>query len=58
MSSKKLLEFFDKSFVISCPQMTLTQLVTNSPKVYQGSGSVTRTSSRQLELKLLYSDNV
>ena len=57
MSSKQLSEFFNKSLVINCPQMTLTKLASDSPKVYKGSGSITRTSSGQLELNLLYSDN-
>jgi len=38
--------------------MTLTQLASSSPTIYQGSGSVTRISSGQLELKSLCSRNV
>jgi hypothetical protein len=58
MFSKKISEFFDKSLVINCPRMTITQLASNSPEVYQGSGSITRTSSGQLELKLFHSGDV
>jgi hypothetical protein len=48
---------FDKSLSINCPQITVKQLVSNSPKVYQGSGSITRTSTGQLKLELSYPDD-
>ena len=48
---------FDKSLSINCPQITVKQLVSNSPKVYQGSGSITRTSTGQLKLEFSYPDD-
>ncbi len=57
MIPQNLSEFFDKSLSINCPQITVKQLVSNSPKVYQGSGSITRTSTGQLKLELSYPDD-
>ncbi|NER29311.1 MAG: hypothetical protein F6J89_17220 [Symploca sp. SIO1C4] len=45
-------EFFDKSLCINCPQITLTQKSSDSPTIYQGSGSISRNEQGKLEIKL------
>ncbi|GEM_PF-2898168 len=52
MLSQKLSEFFDTSLHINCPQISLRKELINSQKIYQGSGSIIRTSEGQLELEL------
>lgn len=50
-------EFYNQILCINCPRIILTQNSSNSPKVYQGSGSITRKSERNLELELSYFDD-
>ncbi|MEM9922404.1 MAG: hypothetical protein AAF915_01385 [Cyanobacteria bacterium P01_D01_bin.50] len=47
-------EFSNQILCINCPRIILRQNSSNSPKVYQGSGSITRKSERNLELELSY----
>ncbi|TBR56513.1 hypothetical protein B4U84_29370 [Westiellopsis prolifica IICB1] len=57
MLSQNLSEFFDTSLHINCPKISLFKELINSQKIYQGSGSITRTSEGQLELELSYFDD-
>ncbi|BAZ68715.1 hypothetical protein NIES4106_34810 [Fischerella sp. NIES-4106] len=57
MLSQNLSEFFDTSLHLNCPQISLRKELINSQEIYQGSGSITRTSEGQLELKLSYFDD-
>lgn len=50
-------ELFNNILHINCPQIILKQKSSNSPKVYQGLGSITRTNERNLELELSYFDD-
>jgi hypothetical protein len=56
MFFKEILEFFNKSLTLNCPQIILTQNKLNKPKIYQGSGLITRTSKENLEVELSYLD--
>lgn len=50
-------EFFNKILHINCPQIVLRQNSSNSPKVYRGSGLITRINQRNLEIELSYCDD-
>lgn len=57
MPSQNALEFFSQPIHIICPQIILNKKSLNTPKLYQGSGSITRSSSGQLKLELACADD-